>query len=99
VTIGDAVDVGGTTATAAKLAEEVSADIVTGGIVAESEPPPDFSCWTVEDDILLKNAMEVLALFSLIIACFVHCFGLLKDKYIFFLCGAPLFRKKERLNE
>mgnify|MGYP006872730640 FL=1 len=63
--ISDAVDVGGTTVTAAKVAAEVSADIVTGGVVAENGPPPDFSSWTVEDDILLKNAMEVLVSFLL----------------------------------
>ena len=34
-------------------------DVVTGGIVAEAGPRPDFSLWTVEDDLLLKNAIEV----------------------------------------
>lgn len=48
-----------TTATAAKVAAEVAPDVVTGGVVAESGPRPDFSLWTVEDDLLLKNAMEV----------------------------------------
>lgn len=52
------VEAGDTTATAAKVAAEVAPDVVTGGVVAEAGPPPDFSLWTVEDDILLKNAME-----------------------------------------
>lgn len=46
-------------ATAAKVAAQVAPNIVTGGIVAEAGPPPDFSHWTVEDDILLKNSVEV----------------------------------------
>ncbi|CAK9199901.1 unnamed protein product [Sphagnum troendelagicum] len=48
-----------TTATAAKVAAEVAPNVVTGGIVAETGPRPDFSLWTVEDDLLLKNAVEV----------------------------------------
>lgn len=40
-------------------------DVVTGGVVAEAGPPPDFSLWTVEDDILLKNAIEVCECLSL----------------------------------
>ncbi|MCO5568741.1 hypothetical protein L7F22_022441 [Adiantum nelumboides] len=46
------------TTTAAKVAAEAAADVVTGGVVAEAGPPPDFILWTVEDDILLKNAVE-----------------------------------------
>lgn len=49
---------GATTATAAKVATEVAPDDMTGGAVAEAGPPPDFSLWTVEHDILLKNAVE-----------------------------------------
>ncbi|XP_024518218.1 uncharacterized protein LOC112341773 isoform X1 [Selaginella moellendorffii] len=44
---------------AAKKAAKVAAPhVLTGGVVAESGPPPDFSLWTVEDDLLLRNAME-----------------------------------------
>ncbi|CAM6093025.1 unnamed protein product [Calypogeia fissa] len=50
--------VGSVTAAAAKVAAKVAPHIVTGGTVAETGPPPDFSLWTVEDDLLLKNAME-----------------------------------------
>lgn len=53
-----AVEAGEATTTAAKVAAEAAADVVTGGVVAEAGPPPDFSLWTVEDDILLKNSME-----------------------------------------
>lgn len=51
---------GTVTAAAAKVAAEVPPDVLTGGTVAETGPRPDFSLWTVEDDLLLKNAMEVL---------------------------------------
>ncbi|KAI5069157.1 hypothetical protein GOP47_0015458 [Adiantum capillus-veneris] len=51
-------EAGEATTTAAKVAAEAAADVVTGGVVAEAGPPPDFSLWTVEDDILLKNAVE-----------------------------------------
>lgn len=46
-------------ATAAKVAAKVAPNVVTGGVVAEAGPRPDFSLWTVEDDLLLENAMEV----------------------------------------
>ncbi|KAH7315032.1 hypothetical protein KP509_21G031100 [Ceratopteris richardii] len=49
---------GEATTTAAKVAAEMAAGIVTGGVVAETGPPPDFCLWTAEDDIQLKNAME-----------------------------------------
>nr|XP_024389733.1 uncharacterized protein LOC112289041 isoform X3 [Physcomitrium patens] len=45
-------------ATAAKVAAKVAPNVVTGGVVAEAGPRPDFSLWTVEDDLLLENAME-----------------------------------------
>eukprot|EP01018_Ginkgo_biloba_P034961 Gb_29975 [translate_table: standard] len=36
-----------------------SAELVpTHGTMSESCPPPDFSIWTAEDDLLLKNALE-----------------------------------------
>jgi hypothetical protein len=54
--------VGSVTAAAAKVAAEVAPNVVTGGTVAETGPRPDFSLWTVEDDLLLKDAMEVLDL-------------------------------------
>ncbi|KAH7315034.1 hypothetical protein KP509_21G031100 [Ceratopteris richardii] len=53
---------GEATTTAAKVAAEMAAGIVTGGVVAETGPPPDFCLWTAEDDIQLKNAMEYLRL-------------------------------------
>ena len=46
-------------ATAAKVAAKVAPNVVTGGVVAEAGPRPDFSLWTAEDDLLLANAMEV----------------------------------------
>lgn len=46
-------------ATAAKVAAKAAPNVVTGGVVAEAGPRPDFSLWTVEDDLLLENAMEV----------------------------------------
>ncbi|KAJ7547848.1 hypothetical protein O6H91_08G106700 [Diphasiastrum complanatum] len=46
------------TAKAAKIAAEVPPDVQTVGVVAETGPRPDFSLWTVEDDLLLKNSME-----------------------------------------
>ncbi|OAE19879.1 hypothetical protein AXG93_1130s1320 [Marchantia polymorpha subsp. ruderalis] len=52
--------VGSVRSAQAKVAAEVAPNVFTGGIVAESGPRPDFSLWTVDDDLLLKNAMEVL---------------------------------------
>ncbi|KAG0623118.1 hypothetical protein M758_3G149800 [Ceratodon purpureus] len=45
-------------ATAAKVAAQVAPNVVTGGVVAEAGPRPDFSLWTAEDDLTLANAME-----------------------------------------
>ncbi|KAL2652748.1 hypothetical protein R1flu_020876 [Riccia fluitans] len=50
--------VGSVRAAQAKVAAEVAPNVFTGGIVAETGPRPDFSLWTVDDDLLLKNAME-----------------------------------------
>ncbi|BBM97532.1 microspherule protein 1 [Marchantia polymorpha subsp. ruderalis] len=50
--------VGSVRSAQAKVAAEVAPNVFTGGIVAESGPRPDFSLWTVDDDLLLKNAME-----------------------------------------
>lgn len=58
------ISAGSAIATAAKVAAEVAPDVVTGGIVAEVGPRPDFSLWTVEDDLLLKNAIEVRVFLS-----------------------------------
>ncbi|KAL3684555.1 hypothetical protein R1sor_002577 [Riccia sorocarpa] len=50
--------VGSVRSAQAKVAAEVAPNVFTGGIVAETGPRPDFSLWTVDDDLLLKNAME-----------------------------------------
>lgn len=49
---------GGVPITETNMAAEISANVVTGGGVVEAGPRPDFSSWTVEDDLMLKNAME-----------------------------------------
>lgn len=44
---------------AAAVAAAAAPNVGTGGLVAEVDPPPDFSQWSVLDDIRLRRAMEV----------------------------------------
>eukprot|EP00897_Mesotaenium_endlicherianum_P000357 jgi/Mesen1/10321/ME000079S09729 len=50
---------GGEAVTAAAVAAAAAPGVGTGGLVAEVEPRPDFSLWTVDDDLTLLHAMEV----------------------------------------